>query len=422
MLLTDSEKRMLNGEEGPGVQKAIRFIIDYGEAFDARKLVDVHSAHILQDPLEMLEGLSEGTQSVRPLTTLHSNPPLGTRWAEKLGLSMDDAGPVIENNARVLEVYKKLGCLMTLTCAPYVMGNVLKKGQVFSWAGSSGVIINNSLFGARGNRDSGLAMTASAITGKAPEIGRIRDDGRLGDILFRFQKVDFDSLTEADLGAMGYHIGALAQTKNVVIEGLPHSMPFEMLKYLLSPMPVSGAVSLCHIVGLTPEAPDVSTAFGNRKPDMELTITPADIRKGADQLCDYESDDVEVVMMGCPHLTIREMREIAAQLEGRRVSGNTRLFLATNEGVYELARRMGYLDTIEKAGGLVITDSCIAVFPFAKMKASVSRAATNSARCAHYLLRGGAGEIVGGKVMQTYYGDTMRCIHAAITGKWEATS
>ncbi len=422
MLLTDSEKRMLNGEEGPGVQKAMQFIIDYGEAFDARKLVDVHSAHILQDPLEMLEGLSSGVKHVRPLTTLHSNPPLGTRWADKLGLSMEDAGPVIENNARVLDVYKSLGCLMTLTCAPYVMGNILKKNQVFSWAGSSGVIINNSLFGARGNRDSGLAMTASAITGKAPEIGRIRNDGRLGDILFRFQKVELDKLTQADLGAMGYHIGAMAQTKNVVIEGLPDTLPFEMLKYLLSPMPVSGAVSLCHIVGLTPEAPDVAKAFGNRKPEMELTITPDDIKNGAEQLCGYESNDVEVVMMGCPHLTIRELREIAALLEGRKVSGNTRLFLATNEGVSELARRMGYLEIIEKAGGLVITDSCIAVFPFAKMKTHVSRAATNSARCAHYLLRGGAGEIVGGKVMQTYYGETARCIRAAITGTWEDAS
>ncbi len=422
MILTDDEKRMLNGDAGPGVQKAIQFIIDYGEAFDAGRLVDVHSAHILQDPLEMLEGLSAGVNGVKPLTTLHSNPPMGTRWAEKLGLSMEDAGPVIENNAKVLDVYKKMGCLMTLTCAPYVMGNVLKKGQVFSWAGSSGVIINNSLFGARGNRDSGLAMTASAITGKTPEIGRIRDDGRLGDILFRFQKVDFDRLTQADLGAMGYHIGALAQTKNVVIEGLPATMPFEMLKYLFSPMPVSGAVSLCHIVGITPEAPDAATAFGNRKPEIELTITPSDIRSGAERLSGYDTRDVDVVMLGCPHLTIRELREIADLLEGRRVSNHTRLFLATNEGVRELARRMGYLDIIEAAGGLVITDSCIAVFPFGKMKASVSRAATNSARCAHYLLRGGAGEIVGGKVMQTFYGDTKRCIRAAITGKWEELS
>lgn len=419
MILSDDEKKMLDGDYGPGVQKSIRFLIDYGEAFDAKRLVNVHSAHILQDPLEMLQDLMEGVNGVKTPASLHSIPPLGSRWAAELGLSQDDSGPVIENNAKVARIYKEQGCLMTMTCAPYVMGNVLKKGQVFSWAGSSGVMINNSLFGARGNRDSGLAMTASAITGKTPEIGRIRDDGRIGDILFRFQKVNMEQLTQADFGAIGYHIGAIAQTKNVVLDGLPETMPFEMLKYLLSPMPVSGAVSLCHIVGITPEAPDISTAFRNRKPELELTVTLSDIRNGAALLCGFESNDVEVVMLGCPHLTIREIREVANLLENRRISDHTRLFLATNEGVYHLADRMGYLDIIARAGGLVITDSCIAVFPFAKMKTPVSCVATNSARCAHYLLRGGAGEIVGGKVMQTYYGDTARCIRAAITGKWE---
>lgn len=419
MILSDDEKKMLNGDHGPGVQKAIRFLIDYGEAFDAKRLVNVHSAHILPDPLEMLEELMEGVDEVKTLTSLHAGSPLGGPWAGQLGLSTEASGPVIDNYAKAIDIYKEKGCLMTLSCASYVMGNVLKKGQVFSWAGSSGIIINNSLFGARGNRDSGLAMTSSAITGKTPEIGQIRDEGRVGEILFRFQKVDVENMSQADFGAMGYHIGKIAQTKNVVIDGLPETIPFEKLKYLLSPMPVSGAVSLCHIVGVTPEAPDLSTAFKHRKPERELTITPADIRHGASLLCDYQSNDVEVVMMGCPHLTIKEIREIARMLDGQRISDHTRLFLATNEGVYRLAERMGYMDTIIRAGGLVITDSCIAVFPFAKMKQPVSRVATNSARCAHYLLRGGAGEIVGGKVMKTFYGATDKCIRAAISGAWE---
>lgn len=419
MLLTDKEKRMLGGESGPGVQKALSFLVEYGEAFDAQRLVRVDSAHLLPDPVHMLNELTEGVAAVGPMTTLHSLSPLVGPWVKALGLREDSAGPVLEDTVKAVETYKALGCFETLSCAPYVMGNVLKKGNVFSWAGSSGIIINNSLFGARGNRDSGIAMTCSAITGRTPELGRIRAEERFADVVVRFQQVDVAHLTEDEMGAIGYHIGALAQTKNVAIDGLPPTVPFEKLKYLLSPMPVSGAVSLCHLTGITPEAPTLEAALGNRRPELALTLSPLEMRDAASQLCHYTSSEVEVVALGCPHLTMGEIREIAFMLAGKRVAHGVRLILATNEGVLNLSRRMGYADLIEKAGGLIITDSCIAVFPFAHMKESVDRVATNSARCAHYLLRGGAGEVAGGKVMDTYYGSTEQCIGAAMTGKWE---
>ncbi len=410
---------MLGGESGPGVQKALSFLVEYGEAFDAQRLIRVDSAHILPDPVHMLAELTEGVKSVRTLATIHSLSPLTSPWVGDLGLKEDTASPVIEDTMKAVKIYKGLGCFMTLSCAPYVMGNALKKGHVFSWAGSSGIIINNSLFGARGNRDSGIAMTCSAITGLTPELGRIRSEERYADVVVRFQKVDVEQLSDADMGAIGYHIGAMAQTKNVVIDGLPSTVPFEKLKYLLSPMPVSGAVSLCHLTGITPEAPTLEAALGNRRPEMTLTLSPFEMRDAVSKLSHYTSSEVEVVAMGCPHLTMREIRDIAYMLEGRRVADGVRLILATNEGVSSLCRRMGYNDIIEKAGGLIITDSCIAVFPFAHMKEPVARVATNSARCAHYLLRGGAGEVAGGKVMDTYYGSTRQCLDAAVTGTWE---
>lgn len=419
MLLTDEEKRMQAGEYGPGVQRALSFLVEYGQAFDAQRLVRVDSAHILPDPVHMLGELTEGVDAVRTMATIHSLSPMVSRWVTELGLKEECAGPVLDDTLKAVDVYKRLGCFMTLSCAPYVMGNALKKGNVFSWAGSSGIIINNSLFGALGNRDSGIAMTCAAITGRTPAFGRILREERYADVVVRFQNVDVENLSEADMGAIGYHIGAIAQTKNVVIDGLPPTVPFEKLKYLLSPMPVSGAVSLCHITGVTPEAPTLEAALGNRRPEMAITISPTEMRDAAEKLCHSTSSDVEVVALGCPHLTMREIREIAFTLEGRRVAPGVRLILATNEGVLNLCRRMGYVGMIEQAGGLIITDSCIAVFPFAHLKEPVTRVATNSSRCAHYLLRGGAGEVAGGKVMETYYGSTVRCLNAALTGKWE---
>ena len=45
MNLTNEQQRMYQGEYGPGFQKAIEMLIEYGEVWDADRLVNVHSAH-----------------------------------------------------------------------------------------------------------------------------------------------------------------------------------------------------------------------------------------------------------------------------------------------------------------------------------------------------------------------------------------
>jgi len=56
MHLTDEEKRMLNGENGPGVQRAMDFLYQLGEGLEAERMIKVTSTHILPDmPTELLE-------------------------------------------------------------------------------------------------------------------------------------------------------------------------------------------------------------------------------------------------------------------------------------------------------------------------------------------------------------------------------
>lgn len=43
MLLSDDEERMLAGEEGPAVQKAMDLLVRYGEALGAERLVDTQN-------------------------------------------------------------------------------------------------------------------------------------------------------------------------------------------------------------------------------------------------------------------------------------------------------------------------------------------------------------------------------------------
>jgi len=57
-----------------------------------------------------------------------------------------------------------------------------------------------------------------------------------------------------------------------------------------------------------------------------------------------------VVGIGCPHASIDQMRRYAALLDGKQVHSDTQLWVCTNVVVEEMARKMGYVAIIERAG------------------------------------------------------------------------
>lgn len=66
---------------------------------------------------------------------------------------------------------------------------------------------------------------------------------------------------------------------------------------------------------------------------------------------------IEFAMLGCPHLTICKVGDIAAQINGRRFAVDT--WILVSSLTRELAERMGYLSTIRAAGGHAIADTCM---------------------------------------------------------------
>jgi len=76
--------------------------------------------------------------------------------------------------------------------------------------------------------------------------------------------------------------------------------------------------------------------------------------------------------------------------------------------VREEADAAGYTAAIERAGGVVMTDTCSA---FAQaLPPGTKVAALDSAKQAHYLPA-----IMG---VQAWFGTTRDCIEAAVTGRW----
>ena len=172
-------------------------------------------------------------------------------------------------------------------------------------------------------------------------------------------------------------------------------------------------MTLAHIVGTTPEASTLEEALGSKKPERVIRVGKREIMKTWENLNVWDNDIVEHVAFGCPHATIDEIGRIAALLEGKTIK--TSLLVGASVPVEAFARRQGYADIIEKAGGHFLPVCPSIGNPFTRRdiagEKQAKSAATNSARCAHYLAT-----VSNVKV---FFGTEEECVNAAITGKWK---
>ena len=413
MILTREEEAMANGKCGPGMERCATFLIKYGEAFGADKLVKIASAHVFNAfPLDLLEDLTEGVDQAKTFTTIHPFMSLCDPLSyEKMGISKEHCIEINNDHKKRIEIYDRLGFFKTYTCVPMYIGNFPKKGDYVSWFGSSTQLFVNSIVGARQNRDGAVVNMAIAVTGRAPNWGLFLDKNRHAEVLFDIKHLDTASLTTSDFGAIGYYIGGIAQERNIAINGLSNDIVLDKLKYLLHPISTSGAVSICHLIGITPEAPDLKTAMGNKRPKEEIHVGAEEIRKTKEKYYS-ESEPVDLVILGCPHCSIQELKEISSLLENKQIGSNQRLWIGTAHQLYDLAETMGYAEIIEKANG-IISRSCMATIPDCAIPEDVKTVATNSFKTAHYV------SIISKGRIRVVVGEIENCINAAISGNWE---
>jgi predicted aconitase len=188
-----------------------------------------------------------------------------------------------------------------------------------------------------------------------------------------------------------------------------HTPSLVKLKHLGAAAASSGGVEMYHIPGVTPEAPTLEAALGGKAPRERLVFGAAERRRAYENLNTSARDrDVDFVMLGCPHNAIEQVWLIASQLEGRKVSANTRLWVHTPSAIRAVADRSGYTRIIEDAGGVVMSDTCPSISRL--MPPGTRVAATDSAKQAHYLPA-----LTG---VQTWFGSVTHCIDAALTGRW----
>ncbi|WP_435157757.1 aconitase X [Amycolatopsis sacchari] len=419
MNLTDEEKAMLDGAEGPAVAAAMDLLVRYAEALDCERFCDVRNvAGTMTQPSPAKAKLvaEHGWDKAYAVINLDSDgdfevPAMKVPTCQlQHGFSDDSVGVApypkqyVELQADAESFYGRKGVNILATCTPYQVGNLPVRGEHIAWMESSAVVYANSVLGARTNCEGGASTGAASLTGKIPCWGNHHEENRRGTHLIDVRVPVKDFL---DWGLLGYFAGDLVQEERPVIVGDFAQPELVDLKHFGAAAASSGGVEMYHIPGVTPEAPTVEAAFGGAALPESIHYGQRERQAVYDDLNSQgDNTDVDFVLLGCPHASIDQIWRAARALEGRKLKAQ--LWIMVPRALKVVADRSGYTEIIERAGGRVLSDSCPAMSRSAPPGTRVF--ATDSAKQAHYLPA-----ILG---IEAWFGTLEDCVDAAVTGRW----
>ncbi|MGA2296389.1 MAG: aconitase X catalytic domain-containing protein [FCB group bacterium] len=358
MYLNELEKKLLNGEEGPVVAEAMDYLVQFGEAFGAEKLIDIEYCHypaemaIYEGMVEEAVEYSKRGGKVRVPTT---NSTLCCDL-EKPNIT-DIPEALVEIQKQIEAAHRNMGMLETYTCTPQFLGFIPPFGANLALVESSAIIYYNSVLGCRSNRG-GMFTRYSAITGKYPLMGYLLDENRKGTHYFKVNILEERMQTYDAWCALGFHIGAIVGSDVPVIDGVK-TFSQEFLLGLGSTLATSGSVTLFHLVGVTPEARTLDEAFHGQIPKDYIEVTERDldlVYKKQTKIAIGEK--IDFVTLGCPHYNLEGLRYVAEKLKGRKIADGVRFWVCTNRMTRKQAEFSGYVQTIEESGAIVVCDTC----------------------------------------------------------------
>ena len=413
--LSRRDKEFLDGRHGEAGRMAMRIIVRMAEVQQATELMDVTQAHIdgcgllSETGLQFAETLAAKGGRVSIPTTLNMGP-LDLQNYKRFGVSEDFAGKAI----RQAGAYTAMGCIPTWSCAPYQGYLTPRFGQQIAWGESNAICYANSVLGARTNRYGDFIDICAAITGRVPRCGLHLRQNRRGQVLLRLVDIDPALMQAPSFWAvLGHLLGTVADDEIPVIEGLLAPASSDQLKALCAAAASSGSVALFHAVGLTPEADSAEQAFQGRQPDRVVDIRSADLRKAWSELSTAaQGDELDLVVLGCPHFSFDEFRELADMVhtraaKGERLNPGVKFVVISCQTSYALLQRSDLLNSLEDFGIEITLDTC--VFHTPMVSADTRVIMTNSGKCAYYA----PGEL-GVKVA---FGSMAECVESAVTGR-----
>jgi predicted aconitase len=412
--LSTRDEQLLNGQHGKAARMAMRILVRMAEVQGAGEMMDVSQAHIdgcgllSETGLEFAETLAAKGGKVSIPTTLNMGPLDLQNWRQ-FGVDEVFAAKAI----RQAKAYTDMGCIPTWTCAPYQSYLTPRFGQQIAWGESNAICYANSVLGARTNRYGDFIDICAAITGRVPKCGLHLEGNRRGQILLKLMDVDPGVMKSNSFYAvLGHLVGSIAGDKIPVIEGLPVDVSSDQLKAFCAAAASSGQLALFHAVGLTPEANSLEQAFKGGKPERVIDIRLSDLKKSdADLSTAKEGDKLDLVVLGCPHFSFDEFRELAGLIKVQTEKGKTlhpdvKFIVISCQTSYALLQRSDFHDVLTIFGIEITLDTCVFHTPIVSSKTKVIM--TNSGKCAYYA--------PGQLSVKVAFGNMAECVDSAVEG------
>lgn len=409
LALDAGDRALLAGEHGKAAQAAMQILLRMAALQGATELLDVTQAHIdgciYTGPasLRFARQLVDWGARVRVPTTLNSISVDQRRWRE-LGVAADFG----EAASALGEAYMAMGAHLSYTCAPYLLDSAPGLGEQVVWAESNAVVYANSVLGARTLKYPDYLDICIALSGRAPNVGSHRDDGRRATL-----RIDVELPADHDdalYPLLGYHIGQLCGSRIPVVDGLQALAPdSDALKAFGAAFATTSAAPMFHIAGVTPEAPDLDSALGGQAPRQRLRITPAELIATWRELDRAAEPNVQLVSLGNPHFSASECATLAALCTGRRKHPEVALVITLGRAVQEQARQAGHVQALQDFGALLVNDTCWCMLGEPIIPPHCTTLITNSAKYAHY------GPGLAGR--QVHFGSLAACVEAACSGR-----
>ncbi len=405
--LSDLDRELAGGAHGAAAAFAMRLLIRFADAVAARRFIAIESAHVDgclylgRASLDFVERMAALGGKVRAPTSLNVGSldlihPELFRGSDEVRV----------NGARLMRAHVELGCAPTFTCAPYQTAHRPRFGAQIAWGESNAIVFANSVVGARTNRYGDFIDLCCAMTGRAPEYGLHLAENRFARAFVQIDGIPDGWDAERVCVSVGHTIGQLCGSLVPAIVGLPADVDEDNLKALGAAAASSGAVALFHVVGITPEAPDLETASGGLAPKLLLRLSADNLRASARSLSDVaDGAPLAAVTLGTPHFSLAEFARLMPLLDGPRPIVD--IWVNCSRATLADLSARGWEERLRAVGVTLVVDSCTYVTTL--MRVGAGAVMTNSGKCAYY-----APANLG---VEVAYGSLAECIASARAGR-----
>jgi predicted aconitase len=341
MRLTKDEEKMLSGGYGEGYRRAMEILVKMGEFYDAKRMVPVSMAYLVEGPSVAVPG-----ETVKWLN-----------WMADMGVTFKCPlclAPIEGTTFSDYDLQQRLGAVFAFGSGGHARNPFCLpvRGQHITADGTAVTHYMNSYIGARANTECFVGQYSAAIVGKTPEYGLHLAENRLGKTLF---EIKTKLKGETDWSALGYYISRTL-AKNYwdvpVINGInPREITNDDLVTFCESVPSYGAVVHSLLVGISPEGQTLKQAFGGGKPKETFVVGPKELQ-GVYETFSTSKERPDMVSLGGfgVNLSIKSVYTVARLLEGKKVSGDFPVVAFIDGPVREVADRTGITDILKKAG------------------------------------------------------------------------